>query len=511
MSGAGFLRGPSAKAPPPLPFCHLCGRQFGTTSLGIHLKACKERWEREHGRPAPEPDTPMPIGARAGSREWEAFNEAATQKFNDETLLPCPHCGRTFLKDRLAVHLRSCGRGHFAEPKVRSPGGSSSIDATSSVASADDDGAGSSRSDAGATARSHLGVSARVRASTPPQFRPPPASAPSPSARMKGAPPRLPNCHLCGRQFGTTSLGIHLKACKERWEREHGRPAPEPDTPMPIGARAGSREWEAFNEAATQKFNDETLLPCPHCGRTFLKDRLAVHLRSCGRGHFAEPKVRQQCGSGADEDEGTRAAGAFPSPMASVRHSKLGALARQRSESAAMGGVRGEASESEADEYREAVRQAHLSRPDTSADAMEARIKARQAYVPHALGNSQPGDSGTTEDPRSPARRAPSPTARERSQRMGAARAASPRARSATHREVASRDGDLGRRPATARGGPSLPRQKIGGGGGSDAGGAGSSKPSSKERMAVLKELLDAGLITTEEYEGKRKAILDAI
>ena len=32
----------------------------------------------------------------------------------------------------------------------------------------------------------------------------------------RGAPPQLPSCHLCGRQFGTTSLGIHLKACKRR-------------------------------------------------------------------------------------------------------------------------------------------------------------------------------------------------------------------------------------------------------------------------------------------------------
>jgi hypothetical protein len=31
-------------APTPLPCLVRC-RQFGTTSLGIHMKACKERWE----------------------------------------------------------------------------------------------------------------------------------------------------------------------------------------------------------------------------------------------------------------------------------------------------------------------------------------------------------------------------------------------------------------------------------------------------------------------------------
>ena len=50
----------------------------------------------------------MPIGAKAGSKAWDQFNQAANEKFNTDTLQPCPHCARTFLPDRLAVHLRSC-------------------------------------------------------------------------------------------------------------------------------------------------------------------------------------------------------------------------------------------------------------------------------------------------------------------------------------------------------------------------------------------------------------------
>ena len=264
---------------PNLPFCYLCNRQFGTSSLAIHLKACKERWEREHGRPAPEPAQDIP-NARPGSREWADFNDAAIAKFNAETLQPCPHCQRTFLPDRLAVHLRSCGQGHFAEPKVRADG-------------------------AATPAEAKLGLSARQRRDESPKpFKPPsPASTARDDGassarsgretwRMKGGPPQLPACYLCGRQFGTSSLAIHLKACKERWEREHGRPAPEPSAEMPTDAPVGSKAWAAFNTAAIAKFNAETLQPCPHCQRTFLPDRLAVHLRTCGRGHFAEPKAR---------------------------------------------------------------------------------------------------------------------------------------------------------------------------------------------------------------------------
>ena len=37
---------------------------------------------------------------------------------------------------------------------------------------------------------------------------------------------RLPVCHMCGRQFGSASLEIHQRTCRERYERERGRPPP---------------------------------------------------------------------------------------------------------------------------------------------------------------------------------------------------------------------------------------------------------------------------------------------
>lgn len=172
MSGMG--------GPPQLPFCHLCNRQFGTSSLPIHVKACKERWEREHGKKAPEPAKAMPSGARVGSREWAEFNAAAAETFNTDTMKPCPHCARTFLPDRLQVHLRSCGQGHFADPKPRTLGASDS---------------------APPSPEGKLGLSARQRRdeSPKPSKPPPPPSSQSENGRetwrMKSAPPRLPNCH----------------------------------------------------------------------------------------------------------------------------------------------------------------------------------------------------------------------------------------------------------------------------------------------------------------------------
>ena len=189
---------PSAACPGLL--CHLCGKQFGSASLEIHQRTCRLRYEREHGRAAPE--------APAGGD-----NEAAAQFYESEVMEACPHCARTFQPGRLEVHLRSCGKG---KPPLQ-------------------------------------------------------AAAPERTAGQKlEAAERLalPVCHLCGRQFGSASLEIHQRTCRLRYEREHGRAAPE--------APAGGD-----NEAAAQFYESEVMEACPHCARTFLPGRLEVHLRSC--------------------------------------------------------------------------------------------------------------------------------------------------------------------------------------------------------------------------------------
>lgn len=40
--------------------------------------------------------------------QLKAANDAAFREFNDKQLESCPNCGRTFLPDRLAIHLKSC-------------------------------------------------------------------------------------------------------------------------------------------------------------------------------------------------------------------------------------------------------------------------------------------------------------------------------------------------------------------------------------------------------------------
>lgn len=42
------------------------------------------------------------------SDKLEEYNNDAYKNYNEKVLEPCPNCGRTFLSDRLVIHLRSC-------------------------------------------------------------------------------------------------------------------------------------------------------------------------------------------------------------------------------------------------------------------------------------------------------------------------------------------------------------------------------------------------------------------
>ena len=42
------------------------------------------------------------------SDKLEEYNNDAFKNYNEKALEPCPNCARTFLPDRLVVHLKSC-------------------------------------------------------------------------------------------------------------------------------------------------------------------------------------------------------------------------------------------------------------------------------------------------------------------------------------------------------------------------------------------------------------------
>lgn len=148
--------------------------------------------------------------------------------------------------------------------------------------------------------------------------------APKPSAKAskrRGASGAVGNstgpnfviCYLCGRQFGSASVGIHRPQCYLKrmiqWERGDAAirgPRPvDPDThekqlKARIAGGGGGRpidpnlsKRDAYNAAQFEAFNETALAPCPNCARTFLADRLQIHLRSCKPGATCRPVGRR--------------------------------------------------------------------------------------------------------------------------------------------------------------------------------------------------------------------------
>jgi hypothetical protein len=55
----------------------------------------------------------MVIGVKSGnSNAVEEYNNDAFKQYNEVSLMACHNCGRTFLPDRLEIHLRSCDKAH---------------------------------------------------------------------------------------------------------------------------------------------------------------------------------------------------------------------------------------------------------------------------------------------------------------------------------------------------------------------------------------------------------------
>nr|XP_033784911.1 zinc finger protein 474-like isoform X2 [Geotrypetes seraphini] len=223
--------------------CYICGREFGSKSIGIHEPKCLEKWHMEneklpkHLRRA-EPQKPQSITG-SGAYSVQDENEAAW-KSSQAQLIPCDNCGRTFLPDRLTIHQRSC------KPKAG--------------------GAGTS----GSTA---LKYSKNISEN-------PPSSRSLSKTNLPGPPKsRTLICYICGKEFGTASLPIHEPKCLQKWKAENDSLPKELRRPVPQKPTSGVNKEEQ-NEAALQSFKGQ-LAPCPNCGRTFAPDRLIVHQRSC--------------------------------------------------------------------------------------------------------------------------------------------------------------------------------------------------------------------------------------
>lgn len=104
--------------------------------------------------------------------------------FSQESLVPCKKCGRTFNPDRIQVHLKACKVGNFKSwPSFRiEPDGITEI-----------------------------------------------VERPATAAR----PPTV-ICYICGREFGSKSVGIHEPQCLKKWNVENDKLPEDKRRPEPI-------------------------------------------------------------------------------------------------------------------------------------------------------------------------------------------------------------------------------------------------------------------------------------
>lgn len=186
-------------------------------------------------------------GGKIDYNNLDAVNQAVSDNYNKNVLVPCQGCGRTFLPESLAKHIKGCKGGAAAAEKAEK------------------------------------------------DFQ----------ANKPIVKPKTLVCHICGREFGTKSLAFHLKSCKKKWEIEQQNKPPHerrpcPSTPkaleevMTSGNKGGSYNMDKlaeYNANAMNDFNDKVLEPCPNCGRTFLPDRLQIHLRSCKQNSGMKNKI----------------------------------------------------------------------------------------------------------------------------------------------------------------------------------------------------------------------------
>ena len=274
----------------------------------------------------------------------------------------------------------------------------------------------------------------------------------------------------------------------------------------------------------------------------------------CGKGHFENGIKPRQTPERLESGETNYGEGAFPSPERSVSSCKLGALARQRSSSA------GVSRSEETAEYLESNRQRRAVR-DTSSEAIRQR-QAREGFeqshsqrweekaqrastarerwqgaaraAPLARGRAGGGGSpmiASHEEPLPPrphSARGPSPSRegamhpRERLQ--GAVRAVSPGAGRPLSARGPSPSKPAIKPAACVLPGPSRPECRGADGRRVDLSAAANRKGnlndsgqdikrdnSSRARLAECAELLNDGLITREEFEAKRRAIIDSI
>eukprot|EP00927_Polykrikos_kofoidii_P043196 TRINITY_DN37252_c0_g1_i1.p1 TRINITY_DN37252_c0_g1~~TRINITY_DN37252_c0_g1_i1.p1 ORF type:complete len:812 (+),score=126.85 TRINITY_DN37252_c0_g1_i1:130-2436(+) len=227
--------------------CCLCGQEFGSASLPIHMRVCREKWLREesnlpHSLRRGEPPVILGCDQLCEENQLE-HNEEAMRLYKEHSMLSCSGCLRRFAGvEQLRKHVKSCKdflRVHPSKGRPSTSGGSALEDESDEA------------------------------------IRP---ASPTSLCWM---------CCFCGLGFGSASLGIHQRVCRERWQRENALlPEGLRRDEMPQPPDPSTLDRDAHNEVASGLHRQLSLLPCLGCDRRFNGlDTLKKHVNGCVDGH----------------------------------------------------------------------------------------------------------------------------------------------------------------------------------------------------------------------------------
>lgn len=224
--------------------CFICGRRFGCASIGRHMMACEQRWEREN-RLLPEtarrlleyPEAAYWPPPTANPGLLVTYNKIASDLYNRTSGVSCLKCQRAFPElSAREKHMSQCC------PEER--------------------------------AKIHTKATHRSRT----------------TAGLQGVLGRACVCYICGRKvFSASTIARHMKKCRARFlataSLEHRMPKiPILPTNVALPRASGeASQLRAWNKAAEDAFRAACpLCPGDCCGRTFDDViKLRQHMAAC--------------------------------------------------------------------------------------------------------------------------------------------------------------------------------------------------------------------------------------
>ena len=113
-------------------------------------------------------------------------------------------------------------------------------------------------------------------------------------------PPVFVTCYICGRDFGSRSIGIHLPNCQKKWEAAQEKLPKKERRPLPtapenfdkvVSGEIKGKDLVKMNQKAFDDYNETALESCQFCGRYYdiYNERKKVKTRYISEHFFLKP------------------------------------------------------------------------------------------------------------------------------------------------------------------------------------------------------------------------------